>query len=46
MGFVDRGFSTVIRPAFGKKLADIEFDFANELAELCPTGAIALKDKT
>ncbi len=45
MGFVDRGFNTVVRPPFGKKLASVDFDFAKELAEVCPTGAIALKYK-
>jgi len=43
MGFVNRGFNTVVRPAFGEPLGNIKFDFAKELAEVCPTGAIALK---
>jgi formate dehydrogenase major subunit len=45
MGFVDRGFHTEIRPAFGKPLGSLKFDYANDLAERCPTGAIALKKK-
>lgn len=44
-GFVNRGFATVIRPRLEQKLADIPFDFALELADICPTGAIAKKKK-
>jgi formate dehydrogenase major subunit len=43
LGFVNRGFKTTVKPAFNKKLGEIDFNFAKELAEVCPSGAIALK---
>jgi formate dehydrogenase major subunit len=45
LGFTNRGIATSVKPAFGKLLKDIDFDFAKELAEICPTGAISLKTK-
>jgi formate dehydrogenase major subunit len=44
VGFVNRGFDTVIKPVFGEPLGNVEFDFADKLAEICPTGAIARKN--
>ncbi len=43
LGFTDRGFRTSVKPALAKPLSEIPFDFAQELAEVCPTGAISLK---
>jgi formate dehydrogenase major subunit len=44
LGFVNRGFDTVVRPAFDKPLSSCKISFAKTLAEVCPTGAISLKE--
>ncbi len=43
LGFVGRGFNTVIMPSLGRKLAETECDGCLECAKVCPTGAIMAK---
>ena len=40
LGFIGRGFSTVIQPAYGEVL---ECDFCGQCIDVCPTGAILNK---
>ncbi|MCU0292418.1 MAG: molybdopterin-dependent oxidoreductase [Thermoanaerobaculaceae bacterium] len=42
-GFVDRGFSTVVRPAMGGSLLDTECVTCGLCIGTCPTGAISAK---
>ncbi|MBS3817147.1 MAG: FAD-dependent oxidoreductase [Candidatus Thermoplasmatota archaeon] len=41
--FVDRGLKTVVEPAFGKPLSEVETEILGDLAEACPTGAFEEK---
>lgn len=43
LGFVDRGFGTVVLPEFGKKLADTDCTFCGMCVDKCPTGALREK---
>ncbi|MCK4495067.1 MAG: hypothetical protein KAU91_01860, partial [Candidatus Aminicenantes bacterium] len=43
LGFVERGFDTKVMLAFNESSSSTKCDFCKELAEMCPTGAIALK---
>ncbi len=40
LGFVGRGFNTMIMPTLGRRLADTACDGCLKCAEVCPTGAI------
>ncbi len=41
--FVDRGFKTVVEPAFGEPLSEVDSDILGDLADACPTGAFEEK---
>lgn len=43
LGFVDRGFGTVVLPEFGKKLADTDCVMCGMCVDKCPTGALREK---
>ncbi len=43
LGFVDRGFGTVVLPEFGKKLADTDCTMCGMCVDKCPTGALREK---
>lgn len=43
MGFVRRGFHTDVLPALGRDLVELKDLPAEDLAKVCPTGAISLK---
>ncbi|MDR0223414.1 MAG: FAD-dependent oxidoreductase [Oscillospiraceae bacterium] len=43
LGFCGRGFDTVVKPAFDKRLRDTECNSCGKCAEACPTGAIMAK---
>lgn len=40
LGFIGRGFDTVVQPAFGE---DIECDYCGQCIDVCPTGALLNK---
>lgn len=44
LGFVDRGFGTVVLSEFGKKLADTDCTFCGMCVDKCPTGALREKN--
>lgn len=46
LGFVGRGFNTVVMPALGKKLVETACDGCLDCAEVCPTGAILARPGT
>jgi len=37
--FVERGLKTVVQPAFGDPLSEVDSELIGDLAEACPTGA-------
>ena len=41
LGFVDRGFDVVIKPAFGLPLLETECESCGQCISSCPTGALA-----
>ena len=43
LGFVDRGFGTVVLPEFNKKLAETDCTFCGMCVDKCPTGALREK---
>ncbi|MFA5527434.1 MAG: molybdopterin-dependent oxidoreductase [Peptostreptococcales bacterium] len=43
LGFVDRGFDTVVRPALGESLLDSGCVSCGQCISVCPTGALAEK---
>jgi len=43
LGFVGRGFNTMIMPSLGMKLVDTDCDGCLDCAKVCPTGAIMMK---
>lgn len=43
MGFVQRGFDAVVKPALGRKLADVDDTGIDQLVDNCPTGAFTRK---
>lgn len=44
--YVNRGFSTIVEPAFGVGLAGATCTFCGQCAAVCPTAAICEKDDT
>ena len=46
LGFVNRGFDTVVQPSIGKSLLDTDCISCGLCADACPTGAIAIKPNT
>lgn len=45
LGFVNRGFETVVRPPLSQTLAESCPTIGEELAEICPSGAISKKGR-
>ncbi|MDX9999947.1 MAG: FAD-dependent oxidoreductase [Polyangia bacterium] len=43
LGFVGRGFNTVVMPSLGRRLIDTACDGCLDCAKVCPTGAIMVK---
>lgn len=43
--FTHRGSDSVVTPAFGKGLSDVECVFCGQCASVCPTGAITVKSE-
>ena len=43
LGFVERGFDAKVMLGFDESSSSTKCDFCKELAQVCPTGAIALK---
>ena len=46
IGAVNRGFDTIIAPAFGKSIIDTNCIFCGQCIEACPVGALREKDDT
>lgn len=44
--FINRGFKTVVNPAFGKGLGEVACSLCGQCAAVCPTAAICEKDDT
>jgi formate dehydrogenase major subunit len=45
MGFVKRGFDTMIKPPLNQKLVETRFSECLEAVDLCPTGALSYKNR-
>lgn len=45
LGFVNRGFDTVVKPPLNLKLAETEFDKCLDVVDKCPTGALSFKNR-
>jgi formate dehydrogenase major subunit len=45
LGFVNRGFDTVVKPPLNMTLAESGFDKCTEVVDYCPTGAFSYKDR-
>ena len=45
LGFVERGFDAKVILAFNESLSSRKCDFSEELVQLCPTGAMAIKKR-
>ena len=45
LGFVERGFDAKVMLAFNESLSSRKCDFSEELVQLCPTGAMAIKKR-
>ena len=45
-GYINRGFKTIVGPAFGLGLGDVPCTLCGQCAAVCPTGAIMEKDDT
>jgi len=43
--FANRGHNTVVQPAFGKKLNEVQCVFCGQCARVCPTGALTPKSE-
>jgi formate dehydrogenase major subunit len=46
LGFVNRGFDTIVQPSIGKSLLDTDCISCGLCADACPTGAITIKPDT
>jgi NADH-quinone oxidoreductase subunit G len=46
LDFAHRGSKTVVTPAFGKNLADVECVNCGQCVAVCPTGALIVKSET
>jgi len=46
LGFAGRGFNTTVKPALDKLLKDTTCNSCGKCYEICPTGALCLKDTT
>lgn len=44
--FVNRGFNTIVAPAFNQGLGDVNCTLCGQCAAVCPTAAIVEKDET
>lgn len=44
--FAHRGHDTVVQPAFGKGLQDVQCVYCGQCARVCPTGALTPKSET
>ena len=45
LGFVKRGFDTVVRPPLNQKLIETKIGECLEVVDLCPTGALSFKNR-
>ncbi|MDR2339675.1 MAG: [FeFe] hydrogenase, group A [Deltaproteobacteria bacterium] len=44
--FANRGFSSIVTPAFGKGLGEVHCTLCGQCSSICPVGAITVKDDT
>jgi NADH-quinone oxidoreductase subunit G/NADP-reducing hydrogenase subunit HndD len=44
--FANRGFSSIVTPAFGKGLGEVACTLCGQCSTICPVGAITVKDDT
>ena len=45
-GYINRGFKSIVAPAFDKGLGDVACTFCGQCAAVCPTAAICERDDT
>ena len=45
-GYVNRGFKTIVEPAFGRGLDEVACTYCGQCAAVCPTAAICERDDT
>jgi formate dehydrogenase major subunit len=45
LGFVKRGFDTMVKPPLNQKLAETRFSECLEAVDACPTGALSFKNR-
>ncbi|MCL1880658.1 MAG: FAD-dependent oxidoreductase [Oscillospiraceae bacterium] len=46
LGFYGRGFDTSVKPALGRNLKDTDCNSCGKCVEICPTGAMSMKELT
>ena len=44
LGFIRRGFDTVIAPTFERPLAEVDYEHCLECFKMCPTGALVVSE--